>query len=55
MNSRIDRSSVNINRLHSRAICDEIGERLRTFMRKKPFQLSQRLLALVKQLAKADR
>jgi hypothetical protein len=55
MTNIFNRISIDIPRLHSRAIRDEIGERLRILMRRKPSQISLRLLSLMKQLAKADR
>lgn len=45
---------INSDRLHIRAIRDEIGERLRLILRA-PSQLSLRLLTLMKRLTKADR
>ncbi len=47
-------SAINSDRFHTRAICDEIGERLRPILRG-PSQLSLRLLRLMKRLTKADR
>jgi hypothetical protein len=54
MTNSIDRSNFDSNRVHGRAIRDEIGERLRILLRR-PARLSARLLLLVRQLAKADR
>ena len=54
MTNSIEQSSVDSNRRSSRAIRDEIGERLRILLSRPP-QLSIKLLMLVKQLAKADR
>lgn len=47
-------SPINSDRFHIRAICDEIGERIRPIL-KAPSQLSLRLLTLMKRLTKADR
>jgi hypothetical protein len=47
-------SAINGDLVHIRAVCDEIGERLRAMV-KAPSQLSLQLLMLMKRLAKADR
>jgi hypothetical protein len=46
---------VETTRLSIRAIRDEIGERLRFLVARKPLLLSLRLLVLMQRLKKADR
>jgi hypothetical protein len=47
-------NDVQINRIHSGAICREIGERLSAGLRPQPNELSLRLLALIGELAKGN-
>jgi hypothetical protein len=48
--------NIQIDDVHSRAICAEIGDRLRELLRPEvPGQLPPRLQYLIEQLAKADR
>jgi hypothetical protein len=48
-------AGLQIDTIHARAICDEIGERLRTVLRRDAGQdLPPRLRDLMEQLAKAD-
>ncbi len=50
-----NRTKVTIDTVHSRAICDEIGERLRVMLgRSMPTALPPRLQFLLDQLAAAD-
>jgi hypothetical protein len=44
---------VQINRVHSGAVREEIGERLSLVLRPKSVELPARLLALIEDLAKA--
>jgi hypothetical protein len=46
---------VQINRIHSGAIYEEIGERLSAALGSQSDELTPSLLALIKKLAKADR
>ena len=50
-----DPHGVQINRVHSGAICTEIGERLRTSLAGKPTRLPPDLLALTALLDSAER
>jgi hypothetical protein len=43
-----------LDRAHCRAICDEIGERLRQVLKPEALEMPQRLLALLDRLAEAD-
>jgi hypothetical protein len=45
---------VQINRIHSGAICDEIGERLSAALGPQPNELPARLLALIDELVKVE-
>jgi hypothetical protein len=45
---------VQINRIHSSAVCEEIGERLSAALGSQSNELTPPLLALIKRLAKAD-
>ncbi len=48
-------AGMQIDSIHARAICDEIGDRLRTVLRRSADQdLPPRLRDLMEQLAKAD-
>jgi hypothetical protein len=47
-------SDVQINRIHSGAICKEMGERLSTRLGPQSNELPARLLALIEQLAKVE-
>jgi hypothetical protein len=46
-------SRVQISRVHSAAICKEIGERLRTPLDQEPVRLPPRLLKLIERLREA--
>jgi len=46
--------NVQINRIHSGAVCKEIGERLSVELGPQSNELSPRLLALMKQLARDE-
>jgi len=49
------RVTILIDDDHARAICDEIGERLRIWLKREmPTSLSPRLQQLIKQLAASD-
>ncbi|WP_212467670.1 hypothetical protein [Bradyrhizobium sp. AUGA SZCCT0182] len=48
-------NQVQIDSVHSRAICDEIGERLRTILRPTATGLPARLQFLIDRLAYQDR
>ena len=57
MSARVSsaRVSIHIDGVHARAICEEIGERLRdTLNREAPGQLPPRLQHLIERLAAAD-
>ena len=45
---------VQINSGHCRAICDEIGDRLRILLDKEPGEVPQRLRLLIDRLAELD-
>jgi hypothetical protein len=45
---------VHINRVHSGAICDEIGERLSAALGPQSNELPARLLALIDELVKVE-
>jgi hypothetical protein len=44
-------NDVQINRVHSGAVCKEIGERLSVALRPQSIELQPRLLSLMKRLA----
>jgi len=46
---------LNVDSIHSRAICDEIGERLRTMLRPDTGDLPVRLQILIDRLADQER
>ena len=48
-------NELQIDSVHCRAICDEIGERLRTILRTETGHLPDRLQILLDQLADQDR
>jgi hypothetical protein len=48
-------NQLQIDSLHSRAICDEIGERLRMILRPETAELPVRLQILIDRLADQDR
>jgi predicted kinase len=54
MTNPAHQSDVQINRIHSGAICEEIGERLSARLGPQSNELPARLLALMEQLAKVD-
>lgn len=45
---------VELNRIHSNAICHEIGERLAAAQGPQPNELPPRLVALIDELAKVE-
>ena len=47
----VHQNDVQINRIHSRAVCDEIGERLSVALGSQSIELSSGLLALIEELA----
>jgi hypothetical protein len=54
MSNPAHQSDVQINRIHSGAICEEIGEGLSAALGPQSNELPPRLLALMKELAKVD-
>jgi hypothetical protein len=52
--SKKNAADIQIDHLHSRAICDEIGERLRQAIRQESVGLPPRLQLLVDRLAEFD-
>jgi hypothetical protein len=48
-------ANVQIDRIHIRAICDEIGDRLRVILRREITELPRTLQSLVDRLAELDR
>jgi hypothetical protein len=50
----IHETDVQINRIHSSAVCEEIGERLCEALGSQSNQLTPPLLALIKSLANED-
>jgi hypothetical protein len=50
----VPQNDVQINRIHSGAICKEIGKELSAALGPQSGELSPRLLALIKGLAKVD-
>ena len=48
-------NQLEIDSIHSRAICDEIGERLRTILRPETGDLPVRLQVLIDRLADQER
>jgi hypothetical protein len=48
-------ADIRIDHIHSRAICDEIGERLREALRRESAALPPRLQLLIDRLAELDR
>jgi hypothetical protein len=53
--SMTSRVNIELDHVHCRAICDEIGDRLRHMLRQDASELPPRLKYLVAQLADADR
>jgi hypothetical protein len=51
----VQQNDVQIDRIHSGAVCEEIAERLCQALDRQPNALSPRLLALIEQLSKAAR
>jgi hypothetical protein len=45
---------ASLDHVHCRAICDEIGERLRSFLDREASDMPPRLLMLLNQLAQSD-
>ncbi len=52
--SKKNAADIRIDHIHSRAICDEIGERLRETLRRKALELPPRLQLLVDRLAEIE-
>ena len=52
--SKKNAADIRIDHIHSRAICDEIGERLRETLGRKVLELPPRLQLLVDRLAELD-
>jgi len=52
--SKKNAADIRINPMHSRAICDEIGERLRQVLKRESVGLPPRLQLLVDRLAELD-
>jgi hypothetical protein len=52
--SKKNAADIRIDPIHSRAICDEIGERLRQVLKREPVGLPPRLQLLVDRLAELD-
>jgi hypothetical protein len=52
--SKKSAADIRIDHMHSRAICDEIGERLRQALKREPVGLPPRLQLLVDRLAELD-
>jgi hypothetical protein len=52
--SKSSAANIRIDHIHSRAICDEIGERLREALRGESVELPRRLQLLVDRLAEFD-
>lgn len=52
--SKKNAADIRIDHIHSRAICDEIGERLRETLRREAPELPPRLQLLVDRLAEFD-
>jgi hypothetical protein len=52
--SKKNAADIRIDHIHSRAICDEIGERLRETLRREALELPPRLQLLVDRLAELD-
>ena len=51
---KLSAADLLLDHTHSRAICDEIGERLRTILKPDVSELPPRLLALVEKLAQLE-
>jgi hypothetical protein len=47
----VHQNDVQINSVHSRAVCDEIGERLNIALGSQSIELPARLLTLIEELA----
>ena len=54
MPNPVHQNDVQITRVHSGAVCEEIGERLSAALGPQSNELSPRLLALIKELGKVD-
>ena len=52
--SKKNAADIQIDHIHSRAICDEIGERLRQALKREPVGLPPQLQLLVNRLAELD-
>jgi hypothetical protein len=53
--SMTSRANIDLDHVHCRAICDEIGDRLREILRRSASELPPRLNDLMARLAEADR
>jgi hypothetical protein len=53
--SMTSRVNIDLDHVHCRAICDEIGDRLREILRRSASELPPRLNDLMARLAEADR
>jgi hypothetical protein len=53
--SMTSRVNIDLDHVHCRAICDEIGDRLRMILRRSASELPPRLNDLMARLAEADR
>jgi hypothetical protein len=51
---KLSAADLRLDHTHSRAICDEIGERLRTILKPDVSELPPRLLALIEKLAQLE-
>ena len=51
---KLSAADLPLDHTHSRAICDEIGERLRTILKPDGSELPPRLLALIEKLAQLE-
>lgn len=54
MLTRRDAEALALDHAHCRAICDEIGERLRQVLKPEALDIPQRLLALLERLAELE-
>jgi hypothetical protein len=52
--SKKNAADIRIDHIHSRAICDEIGDRLRQALKRESVELAPRLQLLVDRLAELD-
>ena len=54
MPNRVDAEALALDYDHCRAICDEIGERLRQVLKPEALEIPERLLALLERLAELE-